>query len=110
MGRTTSANNAIASFVLQLRSPPVLSHIDSAPRNPLIIQVEKVDPVLLELLDAIANRRNDPGVSQYSVISVYTAIDALGERQYTMHQTTDQYYYLSKTACEVVEISFQRFN
>ena len=67
MGRTTRANNAIASFVLQLRSPPVLSHIDSAPRNSLKIQDEKVDPVLLALLDAIANRCNDPGVSYYSV-------------------------------------------
>ena len=63
MGRTTSANNAIAIFILQLRSPPVLSHIDSAPRDPLKIQVEKVDSVLLELLDAITNQRNDPGVS-----------------------------------------------
>ena len=63
MGRTTSANAAIASFALQLRSPPVLSHIDSAPRNPLKIQVEKADPVLLELIDAITNQRNDPGVS-----------------------------------------------
>ena len=61
MGRTTSANAAIASFVLQLRSPPVLSHIDSAPRNPLKIQVKKADPVLLELIDAITNQRNDPG-------------------------------------------------
>jgi hypothetical protein len=49
MGRTTSANAAIASFVLQLRSPPVLAHIDSAPRNPLKIQVENADPVLLEI-------------------------------------------------------------
>ena len=110
MGRTTSANAAIASFVLQPRSPPVLSHIDSAPRNPLKIQVEKADSVLLELLDAIANQRNDPGVSWYSVTSAYTAIDTLGERQYRMHQTTDLYYYLPKTACEVVEISFQHFN
>ena len=63
MGRMTSAKNAIASFVLRLRSPPVLSHIGSAPRNPLKIQVKKLDPVLHEFVDAITDRRTDPGVS-----------------------------------------------
>ena len=63
MGRTTSAKNAIASFILRLRSLPVLSHIGSAPRNPLKIQVGKLDPVLLEFVDTIADQRNDPGVS-----------------------------------------------